>query len=231
MGCSSHSRSERVERARGQQSRYCEVRGNVKWLLILVRILLVSVFLRQGGMRRYVFDQLAVFIIDSCLMSSFFFPLRVAWRSGEVEKRERRVFFLIWKFSFSVDFFTLRKQKRKHLLKQKCQKHTIRLQTQLTITTKEALEFKDLATREVFFEKVQEKKKKANRQTLLLTATQQFRALPPEDEDEDVDEGEEAEEGVKEPCGHALCFFQDFDCIFPKSIAFFRTGWEKRRSC
>lgn len=91
----------------------------------------------------------------------------------------------------------------------------------MTITAKEALEFKDLATREgqrVFFEKVQEKKKKkANRQTLLLTATQQFRALPPEDEDEDVDEGEEAEEGVKEPCGHALCFFQDFDCIFPES--------------
>lgn len=90
----------------------------------------------------------------------------------------------------------------------------------MTITTKEALEFKDLATREVFFEKVQEKKKKANRQTLLLTATQHFRALPPEDEDEDVDEGdesEEAEEGVKEPCGHALCFFQDFDCIFPES--------------
>ena len=86
----------------------------------------------------------------------------------------------------------------------------------MTITAKEALEFKDLATREgqrVFFEKVQEKKKKANRQTLLLTATQQFRALPPEDEDE----GEEAEEGVKEPCGHSLCFFQDFDCIFPES--------------
>ena len=114
MGCSSHSRSERVERARGQQSRYCEVRGNVKWLLILVRILLVSVFLRQGGMRRYVFDQLAVFIIDSCLMSSFFFPLRVAWRSGE--EGEKRVFLNLEIFLL-CRFFHVEETEKKALVK------------------------------------------------------------------------------------------------------------------